>query len=65
MDIRDVNVDRLWTVEEVARYLGVPVKTLYYWRCHGTGPRSARVGKHLRYRAEDVRDWIELQLSGV
>jgi excisionase family DNA binding protein len=64
MDMNIVNADRLWTVEEVAHYLGIPVKTLYYWRCHGIGPRSARLGKHLRYRAEDVRDWVELRTTG-
>jgi excisionase family DNA binding protein len=64
MDNLGANADRLWTCAEVAQYLGVPVKTLYYWRCQGLGPRGARLGKHLRYRAEDVRAWVEMQLTG-
>lgn len=64
MEMNTVNVDRLWTVEEVAHYLSIPVKTLYFWRCQGSGPRSSRLGKHLRYRAEDVRDWVEAQTTG-
>lgn len=54
--------DRLWTPEEVSAYLGgVPVSTLYQWRYKGIGPRSRRVGRHLRYRPEDVRAWVDEQ----
>jgi len=35
MKKRDLPEDRLWTVEETSYFLGVPVATLYYWRCHG------------------------------
>jgi excisionase family DNA binding protein len=51
--------DRLWTVEEVSYYLGVPANTLYLWRSEGRGPASRRVGRHLRYRSEDVKAWVE------
>ncbi|HEX2294752.1 MAG TPA: helix-turn-helix domain-containing protein [Actinomycetota bacterium] len=47
------------TVDEVARRLDVPKKTLYRWRYQGVGPRSHRVGKHLRYRWSDVLTWID------
>ena len=50
--------DRLWTVDEVADYLGVPASTLYLWRSEGRGPASRRVGKHLRYRPADVEGWV-------
>jgi len=49
----------LWTVQDVAHYLRVPVQTLYSWRKHGVGPTARRVGKHLRYRPADVVDWFE------
>lgn len=51
--------DRLWSVQEVSAYLGVPVGTIYTWRSAGTGPPGRRVGKRLRYRPQDVRDWVE------
>ncbi len=51
--------DRLWTVEDVANFLGVPVTTLYDWRTRKYGPPAKRVGKYLRYRAEDVRKWFD------
>ena len=45
---------RLATPTEVATYLQVPVRTLYTWRYHRKGPWAHRVGRHLRYRWEDV-----------
>lgn len=49
----------LWTVEDVAEYLGVPVATLYDWRTRRYGPPAKRVGKYLRYKADDVRMWFD------
>ncbi|GAA4237443.1 excisionase family DNA binding protein [Streptosporangium album] len=54
-------LDRLWTVDEVAGYLGVPVATLYQWRHLGTGPESHKVGRHVRYLPEDVMAWVRRQ----
>lgn len=51
--------DRLLTLEEVARYLQVPVKTLYDWRHRGLGPRGLRVGRYVRYRQADVDAWLD------
>lgn len=53
--------DRLWAPEDVARFLGVPVSTLYRWRYLGTGPKAARVGRHLRYLPADVMTWLREQ----
>lgn len=58
--IKVQTVARLWTVQDVANYLGVPIKTLYEWRRHGRGPQGRRVGKHLRYDPEHVRAWFDL-----
>jgi excisionase family DNA binding protein len=55
----DTTVRRLLSVDEVAEVLGVPVGTLYQWRHKGVGPLGLRVGRHLRYRAADVSEWIE------
>jgi excisionase family DNA binding protein len=51
--------DRLWTVEDVARFLGVPVETLYRWRKLRSGPPAARIGRHLRYDPAAVRAWFQ------
>jgi len=51
-------VRRLATPSQVASYLQVPVKTLYTWRYKRVGPKAHRVGRHLRYRWEDVEAWL-------
>ncbi|WP_435120727.1 helix-turn-helix transcriptional regulator [Micromonospora tulbaghiae] len=51
----------LATINEVAEHLGVPVQTLYAWRNKGTGPRGSKVGRHVRYRWEDVEKWLDQQ----
>jgi predicted DNA-binding transcriptional regulator AlpA len=51
--------DRLWTCAEVGYFLGVPVATLYQWKCDGKGPDCRRIGRYLRYRPEDVRSWVD------
>jgi excisionase family DNA binding protein len=51
--------ETLWTVRDVARFLGLPVATIYAWRYHGTGPPAFRVGRHLRYRPSEVESWLE------
>ncbi|HLT09233.1 MAG TPA: helix-turn-helix domain-containing protein [Micromonosporaceae bacterium] len=53
----------LATAEEVAAYLGVPVRTLYQWRLRGTGPRASKVGRHLRYRWSEVERWLDEQAT--
>ena len=50
---------RLLSVEEVAELLQVPVRTIYQWRYRGDGPRSLRVGRHLRFDPADLASWIE------
>jgi len=58
--------DRLWSVEDVSYYLGVPISTLYQWRCAGQGPRSRRIGRYLRYIPSDVKAWVSsLDVTGV
>ena len=57
--------DRLWSVQDVADYLGIPLKTLYNWRTRGIGPRARRVGRYLRYEEQDVRAWFTAQSETV
>jgi excisionase family DNA binding protein len=48
-------------MEEVAKLLGVPVGTLRRWRYVGKGPPSFRVGRHVKYFADDVEQWLQEQ----
>jgi DNA-binding transcriptional MerR regulator len=59
MDQTTIRIAPLWTVQDVSDYLRVPVQTLYSWRAQGYGPVGRRIGKHLRYRPEDVIAWLD------
>ncbi len=54
---------QLLTPGDVAAYLGVPTGTLANWRYQGVGPPFVHVGRLVRYRAEDVDTWIQLNRS--
>lgn len=45
--------------EYLAESLGIPIRTLYMWRSRGVGPRGYKIGKHVRYKAQDVEEWLE------
>jgi excisionase family DNA binding protein len=53
--------DRLMTLAELSEMLGIPVNTLYGWRCRGEGPPGYRIGRHIRYRRAAVEAWLEEQ----
>jgi excisionase family DNA binding protein len=53
--------ERLLTIDEVAAFLDVPVATVRTWRANKTGPRGFRIGRHVRYRREDIDEWLELR----
>lgn len=57
----DPDLDELFTLVEVADLLRLPAATLRYWRHLGTGPRSFRIGRHVRYYRTDVDTWLRDQ----
>jgi excisionase family DNA binding protein len=42
----------------VVAWLDVPARTVEDWRHRGGGPRFVKVGRHVRYRREDVTHWL-------
>lgn len=56
-------MENLLTVEELANYLAVPIKTIYSWNSNGLGPKRLRIGKYVRYRQSDVEHWIACTLA--
>lgn len=49
----------IMTVGQAATYLGLAVSTLNKWRCHGGGPVFIKMGRAVRYRAEDLDAFID------
>lgn len=41
--------------------LRMPEKTLEWWRRERRGPIPMHIGRHVRYRSEDVRAWLAQQ----
>jgi excisionase family DNA binding protein len=50
--------DPMWSVDDLAAYLGVPVATIYKWRTTGDAPPGYRIGRHLRFKPADVDQWL-------
>jgi excisionase family DNA binding protein len=55
--------DILLSREEVAAYLRCSVPTLELWQRNGEGPQVVRVGRAIRYRLSDVRQFVEAGAS--
>ncbi len=55
--------DDLMSIKEVATLVRVPEATLRYWRHLGSGPRSFRVGRSVRYWRTEVALWLENQTN--
>lgn len=45
-------------VQEAAKYLRISKQTLDRYRCHGRGPRYAKLGNCVRYRMDDLDAWV-------
>jgi predicted DNA-binding transcriptional regulator AlpA len=54
-----VKMPELWDQKKLANYLGKSVKWCERARWAGEGPKFIKLGRHVRYRAEDVLEWIE------
>lgn len=52
-------MNKLWSIQDLADYLGVPVQTVYQWRMKDYGPRGVKVGKHVRFRPAEVERWLD------
>jgi excisionase family DNA binding protein len=52
------NLEPLFTRDEAAEYLGVCPHTLVRLEARGQGPARVRVGRLIRYRASDLREFL-------
>ncbi|MBA3289528.1 MAG: helix-turn-helix domain-containing protein [Acidimicrobiia bacterium] len=54
----------LRTPAELAEQLGVPIATLSQWRWRSVGPAFVKIGRHVRYRDEEIEAWLTQQTRG-
>jgi excisionase family DNA binding protein len=52
-------MEKLLTPEDLAEMASVPVATIYRWNYAGGGPKTIKVGRHVRYRPTDVEKWLD------
>lgn len=50
---------RLLTTEELAEYLGAPVRTVEPWQSERSGPLFISVGRKVRYREDRLLTWMD------
>ena len=55
--------DEMLTLQEACRFLRIPEGTLRYWRHLGAGPRSFKIGRHVRYWRTDLILWLTEQTN--
>jgi len=46
------------SVEDLAAWLDVPVRSIYTWNQTGSGPPVTHIGRHVRYRRKAVEEWL-------
>jgi predicted DNA-binding transcriptional regulator AlpA len=54
-----VVMPRLWDQKRLAAYLGKSTAWCERSRWEGEGPKFIKLGRHVRYKAEDVLEWID------
>jgi hypothetical protein len=52
-------LDALLTEHQLARKLGLTISGMRKLRWAGRGPRYLRLGRVIRYRVQDVEDWLK------
>jgi Helix-turn-helix domain len=55
--------DQMLALAEACDFLRVPEGTLRYWRHLGSGPRSFKIGRHVRYWRTDLILWLTEQTN--
>jgi predicted DNA-binding transcriptional regulator AlpA len=54
-----VTMPKLWDQKVLAAYLGKSTAWCERARWAGDGPRFVKLGRHVRYKADDVLAWID------
>ena len=48
--------------DQAAQYLGLAKSTVEKMRVYGGGPRFLKLNRSVRYRSEDLDDWIRSRI---
>jgi excisionase family DNA binding protein len=56
-------MSQLLTTDEAAERLGFKNTTLQQWRWAGRGPNFVKFGHYVRYRSDDLDEWVKARPS--
>jgi predicted DNA-binding transcriptional regulator AlpA len=56
--------DTLLTEMDVSKHLRVSVACVRRWRLERRGPKFVKIGSLVRYRPEDLEQWVNAQPTG-
>ena len=61
--MKEENSDKfiLYKEQDIAKKLGVTQRSLQRWRAAGSGPPYIKMVRHVRYKLDDVQQWIDRQ----
>ncbi|MBT1171360.1 helix-turn-helix domain-containing protein [Bifidobacterium sp. SO4] len=61
-----IQIKPLWTADDLAKRLGISKSTIFRNRCYHpeSMPPSVKIGKQVRWRPEDVEQWITERVGG-
>ena len=57
-------LETLLTEHDVARITGLSVASVRRWRLLRQGPKYLKIGAAVRYKPEDISEWLESRPSG-
>jgi excisionase family DNA binding protein len=60
----ETSAGRLYTDRQVAEKLNVSLGTIRRWRLLEQGPKFIRLGSLVRYRDDDLAEWLKTRPSG-
>ena len=49
------------TYQEIAIQLNIPLRSLYQYNKDGKGPKTTKIGRHLRVSVSDLEAWLKDQ----
>lgn len=56
--------EKLLTTEEAAAVLGMSEQTMRIWRMEKTGPNYIRINRSIRYRQDDIDEFVASRMVG-
>lgn len=63
MAMKRLDEDKLWKVNDLAKYMGVSPRTVYQLRKEGKCPPAYKLAKALRWMPSIVKKWIKEEIE--